>query len=56
MKTIVDLDALTKAIVAEHRKTTQQMIDRGMITYQHYIDALEYAISIIQKEIDSKVD
>jgi len=55
MKTVVDLDALTKSIVAEHRKTTQQMIDRGMITYQHYVDALEYAISILQKDIDSEV-
>lgn len=55
MKTVVDLDALTKAVVTEHRKTTQQMIDRGMITYQHYIDALECAISIMQKDMDSEV-
>lgn len=52
----IDVNALTKAIVAEHRNTTQQMIDHGMFTYQQYIDALECAISIIQKEIDSKVE
>ena len=40
----------------EYRNTLQQMLDSGILTYQHQIDALEYAILLIQNEIDGEVD
>lgn len=40
----------------EYRNTLQEMLDSGIFTYQHQIDALEYAILLIQKEIDGEVD
>lgn len=35
--------------------TLQEILDSGIFTYQHQIDALEYAISLIQKEIEGEV-
>ena len=40
----------------EYRNTLQEMLDSGIFTYQHQLDALEYAILLIQKEIDGEVD
>lgn len=40
----------------EYRNTLQEMLDSGIFTYQHQLDALEYAIFLIQKEIDGEVD
>jgi hypothetical protein len=40
----------------EYRNTLQQILDSGIFTYQHERDALEYAISLIQKEIDGEVE
>lgn len=40
----------------EYRNTLQQILDSGIFTYQHERDALEYAILLIQKEIDGEVD
>lgn len=40
----------------EYRNTLQQILDSGIFTYQHERDALEYAIFLIQKEIDGEVD
>lgn len=40
----------------EYRKTLQQILDSGIFTYQHERDALEYAIMLIQKEIDGEVE
>lgn len=40
----------------EYRNTLQQILDSGILTYQHEIDALEYAIMLIQNEIDGEVE
>lgn len=40
----------------EYRNTLQQILDSGLFTYQHELDALEYAISLIQKEIDGEIE
>ena len=40
----------------EYRNTLQEMLDSGIFTEQHEIDALEYAILLIQQEIDGEVD
>lgn len=40
----------------EYRNTLQQILDSGLFTYQHELDALEYAIYLIQKEIDGEVE
>jgi len=40
----------------EYRNTLQEMLDSGIFTNQHQLDALEYAILLIQKEIDGEVD
>lgn len=40
----------------EYRNTLQQILDSGIFTYQHERDALEYAISLIQKEIDGEIE
>ena len=39
----------------EYRNTLQEMLDSGIFTYQHQIDALEYAILLIQKEMEGEV-
>lgn len=40
----------------KHRNALQEILDSGILTYQYQIDALEYAILLIQKEIDGEVD
>lgn len=40
----------------EYRNTLQEILDSNILTYQHQIDALEYAISLIQKEIDEEIE
>lgn len=40
----------------KYRNTLQEMLDSGIFTYQHQIDALEYAILLIQKEIDGDAE
>jgi len=40
----------------QYRETLKKILDSGIFTYQHEIDALEYAIFLIQKEIDGEVD
>ena len=40
----------------KYRDTLQEMLDSGIFTCQHQLDALEYAIFLIQKEIDGEVD
>lgn len=40
----------------EYRNTLQEMLDSGIFVYKHQTDALEYAILLIQKEIDGEVD
>lgn len=40
----------------EYRNTLQEMLDSGIFIYQHQLDALEYAILLIQKEIDGGMD
>jgi hypothetical protein len=39
-----------------YRNALQEILDSNILIYQHQIDALEYAISLIQKEIDGEVD
>lgn len=40
----------------KHRNALQEMLDSGIFTNQYQIDALEYAILLIQNEIDGEVD
>ena len=40
----------------EYRNTLQKILDSGIFTYQYERDALEYAILLIQKEIDGEVE
>lgn len=40
----------------EYRNTLQEMLDSGIFTSKHQLDALEYAIFLIQKEIDGEVE
>lgn len=40
----------------EYRNTLQSMLDSGIFCYKHEQDALEYAIFLIQKEIDGEVE
>lgn len=40
----------------KYRNTLQEMLDNCIFTYQHQIDAVEYAISLIQKEIDGEIE
>lgn len=40
----------------KYRNTLQEMLDSGIFTHQYQVDALEYAILLIQKEIDGEVD
>ena len=40
----------------KYRDTLQEMLDSGIFTYQHQLDALEYAIFLIQKEIDGDIE
>ena len=40
----------------EYRNTLQKMLDSGVFTDQHEIDALEYAILLIQNEIDGEAE
>lgn len=40
----------------KHQNALQEMLDSGIFTHQYQIDALEYAILMIQKEIDGEID
>lgn len=40
----------------EYRKTLQQILDSGLLTYQHERDALEYAIFLINQEIYGELE
>lgn len=40
----------------EYRNTLQEILDSGIFCNKHEQDALEYAIFLIQKEIDGEVD
>lgn len=40
----------------KYRNTLQAMLDSDIFTCQYQIDALEYAILLIQNEIDGEVD
>lgn len=40
----------------QYRKTIEKILDSGIFTEQSEIDALEYAILLIQKEIDGEID
>ena len=51
-----DTSAVEGEIEVQYRNTLQQMLDSGILTYQHQIDALEYAILLIQNEIDGEIE
>lgn len=40
----------------EYRNALQEILDSNILIYQHQIDALEYAISLIQKAIDGETE
>ena len=40
----------------EYRNTLQKILDSGIFCNKHEQDALEYAILLIQKEIDGDID
>lgn len=40
----------------EYRDTLQEMLDSGIFSNQHQLDAIEYAVFLIQKEIDGEVE
>ena len=51
-----DTSAVEGEIEVQYRNTLQKMLDSGILTYQHQINALEYAILLIQNEIDGEVE
>ena len=40
----------------KYRNTLQEILYSGIFTRQDQVDALEYAILLIQKEIDGDID
>ncbi len=40
----------------QYRETIRKILDSGILTEQCEIDALEYAMLLIQKEIDGDID